>query len=195
MSLLPEMLPKAVCLGGDTPLIWLQEGADLVTMAAYFFLPFVLVRAIRTRTSIRTDPLMVRIYIAWAIFIFCGGLERAVNATIMWWPYYYAQAITKWTTAGVSIAAVSIIAKNLIPGLIYREDRMATSEKKIQDLMDDMHDSLESLRDHNTRALEKVTTIDRYIEEPTVLSSVPTPLIFADLRKMLLALREELAKA
>lgn len=137
MAVSAELLPKAVCMGWDTPLIWLQAAADSMTMMAYLLLPLLLVHVLRTRPFIRTDPIMVRVYVAYAAFIFCGGVERGVNIAILWWPdYYVLQTIAKWATAAVTIVTGSLIASTLIPGLIQREMRITQAEDQIQALLE-----------------------------------------------------------
>lgn len=196
MSMTLALFPKAACLGWDSSLIWLQAGADLVTLMVYIFFSFFLVRIFFTRPSIRKDAVMSRVYLAQAAFIFCGGLERSMDIAILWWPdYYYLQTIAKWGTTGVTIAAVSFIAKTLIPALTRREARLAHAETQIQALTDDVEEYMKMFHAHRAGAIEQVVELGQYVQEQRVTLNTSLPEVLATLEQRIQALHADLAEA
>jgi hypothetical protein len=81
---------------------WLYILSDLGIGAAYFAIPFLLLRVLLKRKDVPFNR-MIFLFLA---FVFLCGLTHLIDALIFWWPAYRLSAILRFATAIVSIFAV-----------------------------------------------------------------------------------------
>ena len=150
----PVMLPKGVCLGWDPEVLWAQAIADAVTVIAYFAMPLVLMYVSKNRESIRSDKLMLHSYLAYASFLFFGGLDKLVSMPTLWYPTFYLQTFSKWMTAVVTISAVIVVAKSLSAGLRRREELLKSALARGESLS-------QTLRTHDAAAVRRRHLVEK----------------------------------
>ncbi len=103
-------LPHGYCFTWSPSLLWSMVGADAVITAAYFSIPLAIMSYTRQRPDVPHRPL------AWlfSAFILACGLTHAMDIWTIWQPDYGLQALTKVTTAVVSLLT-AVMLWRLIP--------------------------------------------------------------------------------
>jgi signal transduction histidine kinase len=86
---------------------WLYILSDIGIWAAYFAIPFLLLRVLVKRKDIPFNG-MILLFLA---FVFLCGLTHLVDALIFWWPAYRLSALLRFATAIVSIVAAYALNK------------------------------------------------------------------------------------
>ncbi len=88
---------------------WLYILSDLGICAAYFAIPFLLLRLV-VKTK---DTPFYKIILLFIAFITLCGFTHFMDAIIFWWPAYGFSALIRFTTAIISIITVYKLYKNL----------------------------------------------------------------------------------
>ena len=88
---------------------WLYIISDLAIWAAYFVIPFFLIRFIKKKPNIPLPG----VFWLFGIFILFCGLTHLMDAVIFWWPNYRLSALIRFMTAIVSWVTVVAIYKYL----------------------------------------------------------------------------------
>ena len=88
---------------------WLYILSDASIWAAYFAIPFLLIRLIVKRKDIPFN----KIFWLFIAFILLCGLTHLMDAIIFWWPAYRLSALIRFITAIVSIFTVYALYKIL----------------------------------------------------------------------------------
>ena len=94
-----QFVPHGVCLLWRPDLLLLHGGSDLMIAAAYFTIPFVILRAMRRRPDL-IDKRVGRMF---AAFITACALSHVSGLATLWIPAYGIQGLIKLITAGVSV--------------------------------------------------------------------------------------------
>ena len=81
---LDSLTPHGFCLAWDPGLLWLQAGSDVLIAAAYYSIPFALLRFSLLRRDL-AFPWMFRLF---AAFILACGTTHVVDVVTLWWPLY-----------------------------------------------------------------------------------------------------------
>ena len=154
-------LPKGACLAWDQVQLYLQSGADLLIAATCFFLAFVLIRTYRARPSLHGDSLLRIVYYSHITFHFAIATERLVNISVLWFPIYSYQLISKWTIVTVLMIAAFFIHSTLGKSIARREEEMraivankeeylrqlTANKKSFQDNQEAIHQDISDLED------------------------------------------------
>jgi len=88
---------------------WLYILSDASIWAAYFAIPFLLIRLIVKRKDIPFN----KIFWLFIVFILLCGLTHLIDVIIFWWPAYRLSALIRFITAIVSIFTVYALYKIL----------------------------------------------------------------------------------
>jgi signal transduction histidine kinase len=88
---------------------WLYILSDVSIWAAYFAIPFLLIRLIIKRKDIPFN----KVFWLFITFILLCGLTHLIDAIIFWWPAYRLSALIRFITAIVSIFTVYALYKIL----------------------------------------------------------------------------------
>lgn len=145
MEVIGAYFPKGNCMGWDPVQIWGQVAADALIAIGYCVLPLVLLRTARARKSIYADPIMMRVYIAWAAVILFGFFERLVMIALNWVPIYGVHMGLKWGAAIVVFGGAVIIAVSLSKGLALREHVMSAVIQRRDELAGELEERNEAL--------------------------------------------------
>jgi PAS domain S-box-containing protein len=92
---------------------WLYICSDLAIWAAYFVIPFFLIKLIKQRPSI---PFPAVFYLFGAFILLCG-LTHLFDVSMFWWPAYRLNALIRFATACVSWATIVAMIK-LLPQIL-----------------------------------------------------------------------------
>jgi signal transduction histidine kinase len=92
---------------------WLYIASDLLTWAAYFLIPVLLVRMIIKRKDF-PFPKIAWLFVA---FIVLCGTTHFIDAIIFWWPLYRLSALIRFLTAVVSMVTVYALHK-ILPNVL-----------------------------------------------------------------------------
>ncbi|MBC7492983.1 MAG: hybrid sensor histidine kinase/response regulator, partial [Novosphingobium sp.] len=105
--------PHGYCLLWQPELIWTHVVSDAVIAAAYFSIPFVLLRLVRLRQDIEFGWMLG----LFATFILACGTTHLLSIATMWIPAYGWEALVKAVTALASIATAVLLVP-LLPKLV-----------------------------------------------------------------------------
>jgi signal transduction histidine kinase len=105
--------PHGYCLLWQPGLIWTHVVSDAVIAAAYFSIPFVLLRLVRLRQDIEFGWMLG----LFATFILACGTTHLLSIATMWIPAYGWEALVKAVTAVASIATAVLLVP-LLPKLV-----------------------------------------------------------------------------
>ena len=97
----PTLTPHGFCLLWQPWLIWAYVAGDSGTGLAYFAIPIALARFVRRRDDLAFKP----VFWLFAAFILLCGTTHWLELLTIWVPAYRLEAISKLTTAAVSVAA------------------------------------------------------------------------------------------
>lgn len=105
--------PHGYCLLWQPELIWTHVVSDALIAAAYFSIPFVLLRLVRLRRDIEFGWMLG----LFATFILACGLTHVLSIATMWIPAYGWEALVKAVTALASIGTAVLLVP-LLPKLV-----------------------------------------------------------------------------
>ncbi|WP_221393801.1 ATP-binding protein [Dyadobacter sp. NIV53] len=105
---------------------WLYILSDIGIWAAYFAIPFLLLKLIRKRKDIPFH----RVFLLFIAFILLCGLTHLMDAIIFWWPAYRLSALIRLATAIVSVFTVYALYK-ILP-LVFTLRSVGELEAEIQ---------------------------------------------------------------
>ena len=105
--------PHGYCLLWQPQLIWTHVVSDAIIAAAYFSIPFVLLRLVRLRQDIEFGWMLG----LFATFILACGTTHLLSIATMWIPAYGWEALVKAVTALASIATAVLLVP-LLPKLV-----------------------------------------------------------------------------
>ena len=105
--------PHGYCLLWQPELIWTHVVSDALIAAAYFSIPFVLLRLVRLRRDIEFGWVLG----LFATFILACGLTHVLSIATMWIPAYGWEALVKAVTALASIGTAVLLVP-LLPKLV-----------------------------------------------------------------------------
>lgn len=154
MDALGKFLPHGDCFHGAPGLLWWMVGADGLIALAYFSVPLAVGSFIYRRAGASVNG------IAWLFcaFVFASGITHVMDIWTIWSPDYGVRALTKVTTAGISIvmavALWPLIPKALrIPSVSEQQsviDKLtaeAEMRRHAEDLVDDISRDLAATLD------------------------------------------------
>jgi len=95
------------CLLWNPALLWVHAGADLVIAAAYFAIPFSLIRFIRQRRDIPFNS----VFLCFGAFILLCGTTHLLAVYNIWVPNWWLSGGVKIATAGVSVATAGLMVR------------------------------------------------------------------------------------
>lgn len=106
-------MPHGMCLLWEPWLVIIWAGSDLLIVAAYFAIPFALLRVLVKRDDIKQRGLVL----LFAAFILLCGITHALSVVTLWVPIYPLQSIVKLVTGLVS-ATTAVVLFKLVPTLV-----------------------------------------------------------------------------
>jgi len=106
-------LAHSVCLTQDPGLIWLHAGADALTAAAYYSIPFALIAFALRRKDLRFRW----VFLLFGAFILACGTTHLLGVVTLWYPVYWLQGVVKALNAIVSVAT-AVALWPLMPRLL-----------------------------------------------------------------------------
>lgn len=187
MELLQRMLdgslmPHGHCLLWRWDLLFLHVGGDTLTTLAYFAIPAILIKLVKSRDDLAFD----RVFLMFAAFIFLCGVTHLISLLNIWHGYYFIEGLAKIST-GVISALTAIGAWRLLPIAIS-----IPSRARLIQTNDDLRAAREEILEANVRLEEKVK--ERTAQLETL--AVTDPLTGTFRRSYALdTLREELKRA
>ena len=101
--------------------------SDLLIWSAYFAIPFVIIKYIRTKKSIQ----FTRLYFLFAAFILACGATHFLDAVAFWSPVYRLSALVRFLTAVISWVTVFYLVKYL--PVIFSLRSQAALEAEIEE--------------------------------------------------------------
>jgi len=107
--------PHGFCLLWEPGLIWSFVLGDAGTAVAYFAIPLALYRFVRLRADLVLKP----VFWLFATFILLCGTTHWLDLATIWIPVYRLEAVSKLTTAAVSIATAVALWKLLPQALAF----------------------------------------------------------------------------
>ncbi|MCK9605009.1 MAG: EAL domain-containing protein [Methylomonas sp.] len=99
------LIPHGYCLKWNPLLLWTLVGSDSIIAVSYFSIPFALWYFTQKRADIRNRWL----FILFGLFIVACGITHFLDVLTIWRPNYWANAIAKAATAGLSFGTAVII--------------------------------------------------------------------------------------
>lgn len=103
---------------------WLYICSDTAIWAAYFVIPFFLIRFVKKKPNI---PLPSVFWLFGAFILFCG-LTHLMDAIIFWWPDYRLSALIRFMTAVISWITVVAIYRFFPVALALRTSKEFDTE-------------------------------------------------------------------
>lgn len=117
---------------------WLYILSDLAIWAAYFVIPFFLLKFLSQKKGIPL-PNVFGLFVAFILFC---GLTHLMDAIIFWWPAYRLSALIRFFTAVVSWATVIALFKVFPMALNLRTSEELDEESKKRREADQMFKNL-----------------------------------------------------
>ncbi|MCQ8127119.1 EAL domain-containing protein [Methylomonas rivi] len=102
---LTGLVPHGFCLKWNPLLLWTLVGSDSVIAVSYFSIPFALWYFTQKRADIHNRWL----FILFGLFIVACGITHLLDVVTIWRPNYWANALAKVLTAGLSFGTAVII--------------------------------------------------------------------------------------
>lgn len=112
---------------------WLYILSDIGIWAAYFAIPFLLLKLIRKRKDIPFH----KVFLLFIAFILLCGLTHLLDAVIFWWPAYRLSAFIRFLTAIVSVFTVFALYKVLPMVFTLRSVQDLEAEIKKRRIVED----------------------------------------------------------
>ena len=108
-----DFMPHIFCLNQQRAVISLFVWANAVIGAAYYVIPFTLLRIVRKRRDIAFDWM----FLLFGAFILACGTTHWLEIWTLWHPMYRLQALVDALTAAISLAT-SILLIRLMPKIL-----------------------------------------------------------------------------
>jgi two-component sensor histidine kinase len=108
-----EYMPHGMCLLWEPWLVILWAGSDLLIVAAYFAIPFALVKVLVRRDDIKQRGLVL----LFASFILLCGITHALSVVTLWVPIYPFVGMVKLAT-GIVSATTAVVLFKLVPTIV-----------------------------------------------------------------------------
>jgi PAS domain S-box-containing protein len=106
-------MPHGHCFFWRPEILWMHVGADALTAAAYFLIPFSLVRIVRKRQDLEFDW----VFLLFSLFILFCGLTHVMGIVVLWEPFYRAEGWLKVATAMASVPTAFLLMR-LTPRIV-----------------------------------------------------------------------------
>jgi two-component system, cell cycle sensor histidine kinase and response regulator CckA len=108
-----DFMPHGTCYLWNPAVLWLNVISDLLIAAAYYAIPFLLIRFWQKRR----DLTFRWIFVAFGVFIVACGTTHLMGAIVAWVPVYRLDGVIKAITAAASIATFLLLIPTM-PALI-----------------------------------------------------------------------------
>ena len=117
---------------------WLYIISDLAICAAFFAIPFIIIRFLTAR---KQPVAFNNLYKLFAAFIFAAGLTQLIDAILFWYPVYRFSAVLKFATAVISGVTVLVLIRTLPKAFAFKTakelqaeiDLRVKAEKELED--------------------------------------------------------------
>lgn len=119
---------------------WLYILSDVAIWAAYFTIPFILLRFIRNKK----DVPFRRVFWLFGAFILACGATHLIDAAIFWFPMYRVSAFVRMVTAIVSWATIFALYKIIPHALLLRTPK--EMELEVQLRTEELNDVVKKMR-------------------------------------------------
>lgn len=106
-------MPHGMCFLWDPGVLWLHVISDAIIAAAYYAIPFLLIRFSRKRPDIQFNW----IFVAFGSFILACGTAHLLAAITVWHPVYRLDGVVKAVTAAASMSTLLLLIP-MMPTLI-----------------------------------------------------------------------------
>jgi len=107
------LTPHGFCLLWQPGVLWIHALSDIGTGLAYFSIPVILLRVVRSRPDLVFRPL----FTLFALFILLCGTGHWLGLLTLWVPAYGIEGVVKAATALVSIAT-AIVMWQMLPHIL-----------------------------------------------------------------------------
>jgi PAS domain S-box-containing protein len=107
-------MPHGHCYLWNPGLIRLHLISDFLIAAAYFTIPFTLVRFVRKRRDLPFNWM----FVCFGVFIVACGMTHVMEIITLWKPYYWIAGIVKAITALASVPTAILLVR-LIPSALH----------------------------------------------------------------------------
>lgn len=95
-------LPHGMCYQWNPELISLHVVSDFIIAAAYFAIPFALLRLAKERS----DLMKGWVYPSFSGFIIWCGMTHLCSIVVIWYPRYWIEGMVKFITSMISVVTV-----------------------------------------------------------------------------------------
>lgn len=156
-----DFMPHVYCLRIPS-LVWLEAVSDGIIAAAYFLIPFGLVRLVQKRRDLAFNWL----FILFAVFILSCGATHVLGIVTLWIPVYRFDALLKVVTATASLLTAILLIR-ILPklALIPSPEQWRVAHQKLTAEIQQRNSAESSLRALNTELESRVEQRTRELEE------------------------------
>jgi len=116
--------PRWQCGSWDGFTGWFHIISDLMIWGAYFAIPLIIIRFVRSRSGTRFP----RVYLLFASFILACGSIHLIDALLFWHPVYRLSALARFITALISWTTVFALLRLLPVAFTLRSARDLEAE-------------------------------------------------------------------
>lgn len=160
-----DFMPHGHCYYWRPEILWPHVLGDIFTAIAYFVIPFLLYRFVKSRPDIKYPG----VFLAFSLFILCCGITHLLATVSVWNPIYRAEAVAKVTTAMVSVGTVGLLFRLYnpilaIPSPAQLEEANAELRREIQQ----REKTEEQLKRHEQEILKLNASLEEKVRERTI---------------------------
>lgn len=160
-----DFMPHGHCYYWRPEILWPHVLGDVFTAIAYFVIPFLLYRFVRSRPDVKYPG----VFLAFSLFILCCGITHLLATVSVWHPIYRAEAVAKVTTAVVSVGTVGLLFKLYNPILaIPSPAQLEAANAELRREIQQRKKTEEQLRLHEQEILKLNASLEEKVRERTI---------------------------
>jgi diguanylate cyclase (GGDEF)-like protein len=157
-------VPHGYCFAWSPGLLNLFVVANTAICAAYFSIPFFLIRLVRMRSDLRVGKMLW----LFAAFIFLCGLTHLLDIITIWYPLYWLSGWVDLATGSIS-AGTAVMLWRILPRVVSLPSaaQLADANDKLSNQMTAYREQAEALRASEDRYRELTESLDLKIRSRT----------------------------
>lgn len=160
-----DFMPHGHCYYWRPEILWPHVLGDVFTAIAYFVIPFLLYRFVKSRPDVKYPG----VFLAFSLFILCCGITHLLATVSVWNPIYRAEAVAKVTTAMVSVGTVGLLFKLYNPILaIPSPAQLEAANAELRREIQQRKKTEEQLRLHEQEILKLNASLEEKVRERTI---------------------------